>query len=140
MTTEVRIRRRGELENEIEMGEHRLVADEPVSAGGGGRGPDPYALLLAALGSCISMTVTLYADRRKWPLDGVEVVLRHEKVYAKDCEGCADGGEERIDRIEKQLRFEGALDESQIERLHEIAGRCPVHRTLTERVEIVEAS
>lgn len=140
MATEVRVRRRGELENEIQLGDHRLVADEPVEAGGGGKGPDPYALLLAALGACMSMTVTLYADRKKWPLHGVTVVLRHEKVHARDCQGCAEGGEGRIDRIEKELHFEGPLDESQIERLRDIAGRCPVHRTLTGRVDIVEVS
>lgn len=140
MPTEVRIRRLSGFENEIAVQGHVLVGDEPTEAGGTGKGPDPYAFLLAALGSCISMTVTLYADRKKWPLEGVEIVLRHEKVYARDCEVCVQEGSSRIDRIEKELRFLGPLDASQIERLTYIAGRCPVHRTLTEHVEIVEAS
>lgn len=140
MPTEVRIRRKSGFENEVEVQEHLLVADEPEDAGGTGKGPDPYGLLLAALGSCISMTVTLYADRKKWPLEGVEIVLRHEKVYAKDCDDCTQEKEGLLDRIEEELRFEGPLDESQLERLRYIAGRCPVHRTLTEHVEIVEAS
>lgn len=138
MATEVRVTRIAKLENRVEIGEHRLTSDEPAAAGGGDRGPDPYGLLLAALGSCISMTLTLYAERKGWPLEGIEVHLRHEKVHADDCEECESSGSARIDRIEKRLSLEGPLDDGQRERLRSIAARCPVHRTLTEEVVIAE--
>ena len=116
-------------------GRHELRADEPVAAGGGDAGPGPYELLLMALGSCTSMTVNLYAARKKWPLDQVVVRLKHERVHAEDCAQC----EERtamLDRIEKNIEFIGALDEAQRGRLLEIADKCPVHRTLNSQIDI----
>jgi putative redox protein len=120
---------------EITVGGHRLPADEPVAAGGGDTGPDPYALLLASLGSCTSMTIGLYARRKGWPLESVTVRLRHAKLYAADCEHC-DTREGKIDRIERDIELAGALSDEQRTRLLDIASRCPVHRTLTSEIDI----
>src|SRR5438045_4498131 len=87
---EVTVRSLSNLKAQIQMGDHNLVADEPVAAGGGGEGPDPYSLLLAALGACTSMTLELYAQRKGWPLEDVVVELHHSRVYAADCEHCED--------------------------------------------------
>jgi putative redox protein len=119
----------------IEVGRHALLADEPVSDGGTDTGPSPYDLLLAALGSCTSMTVALYARRKQWPLQSVTVRLRHSKVHAADCESC-DSQEARLDRIERDIELIGALEQSQRARLLEIANKCPVHRTLTSKIDI----
>jgi putative redox protein len=120
---------------EIAVGGHRLVADEPVAAGGADTGPGPYDLLLAALGSCTSMTVALYARRKQWPLESVKVRLRHAKVHATDCEDC-ETKVVMLDRIERDIELEGPLDEEQRARLLEIANKCPVHRTLTSEIAI----
>jgi putative redox protein len=119
-------------------GRHVLHADEPVAAGGGDTGPGPYELLLMALGSCTSMTVHLYAAQKKWPLDQVVVRLRQERIHVRDCANCEDPGA-MIYRIEKRIELIGSLDEAQRVRLHEIADRCPVHRTLTSKIEIQSA-
>ncbi len=106
-----------------------LVADEPESVGGTGQGPTPYDYLLAALGSCTSMTVQMYARRKKWPLQAAVVRLDHRKIHAEDCAQCEDPGH-RIDRFERELDLIGDLNEEQRQRLLEIADKCPVHRTL----------
>jgi putative redox protein len=116
----VKVRGAGGLPQQIEIGRHRLRADEPVVAGGDDSGPTPYQLLLAALGSCISMTVSLYAERKGWPLEGVEVRLRHDKIHAADCAEC-ETREGKLDRIVKEVRLEGALDDEQRSRLLEMA-------------------
>jgi putative redox protein len=120
---------------DITIGRHRILADEPTSAGGADTGPNPYDLLLAALGACTSMTVSLYARRKQWPLESVGVRLRHAKIHAQDCADC-ETRVGRLDRIELQVELEGALSEEQRARLLEIAGKCPVHRTLTSEIEI----
>lgn len=120
---------------EITAGAHHLTSDEPVSAGGTDAGPTPYDLLLAALGSCTSMTVGMYARRKRWPLERVTVRLRHSRVHAVDCANC-ETQEAGITVIERELEFEGPLDDDQRTRLVAIANRCPVHRTLTSRFEI----
>ena len=125
----------GTFEQIMLDGRHALTADEPVSAGGGDAGPGPYELLLMALGSCTSMTVRLYAARKKWPLEQVIVRLRHQKVHAEDCAECEDKNV-LLDRIDLDLNFVGPLDEVQRARLREIADKCPVHRTLTSKIEI----
>ncbi|HLX10973.1 MAG TPA: alpha/beta fold hydrolase [Thermoanaerobaculia bacterium] len=124
------------LRQEVRVGGHRLVADEPVADGGADAGPTPYGLLLAALGTCTGMTLRLYADRKGMPLTGTRVRLRHSRDHRVDCEQCAESGA-RIERIDRQLELLGPLSEEQRARLLAIADRCPVHRTLTSHVEVV---
>jgi uncharacterized OsmC-like protein len=129
---------RGDVENfeqEITAGKHRLVADEPVSAGGGDAGPDPYDYLLASLGVCTSMTVGLYARRKQFPLKNITVSLRHSRIYAEDCEEC-ETKEGMLDRIDVEIDLTGPLTAEQCAKLMEIAAKCPVHRTLTSEINI----
>lgn len=129
------------LQNEVRYGEGQsLITDEPVAAGGDGAGPDPYSLLLAALGSCISMTVTLYARRKQWPLERVTVNLSQRRVHARDCAECADNAEGHVHRIERTVQLEGDLTAEQSARLQEIAGKCPVHKTLVSPIVVVQKS
>src|SRR5213083_1415767 len=120
---------------EIVAGKHRLRADEPVSAGGGDTGPDPYDYLLAALGVCTSMTVGLYARRKQLPLENITVSLRHSRIYAKDCEEC-ETKEGMLDRIDVEVELTGSLTAEQHAKLMQVAAKCPVHRTLTSEVNI----
>ena len=112
---------------------HVLRADEPEDIGGHDTGPGPYDLLMASLGACTSMTLRMYANRKKWPLEKVTVRLRHEKIHAQDCEDC-ETKEGKLDRFDREITMEGALDETQRQRLLDIADRCPVHRTLHSEV------
>ena len=120
----------------IAIGPHRLIADEPLAAGGADSGPGPYDLLLGALGACTAMTMRLYADRKALPMDRVTVTLKHGKIYAKDCEEC-ETKEGMLDQIERVIAVDGALDAEQRTKLMEIADKCPVHKTLTSEVRIV---
>lgn len=125
----------GGLLQEVTARGKRLLSDEPVESGGTNQGQTPYELLLGALGSCTAMTVMMYARRKGWPLEGVRVELDHERVHAQDCEDC----EERdayLDRFWKRVTVRGPLDAEQVERLHEISRRCPVHRTLMGQIQI----
>jgi putative redox protein len=125
------------LRNQVEFGiDHKLITDEPVEAGGEGMGPDPYTLILAALGSCISMTVTLYARRKAWPLERVIVRLRHQRIHAADCHDCSHTTEGFVLRIERAVNFEGNLSDEQRTRLQEIAHKCPVHKILTSEIVV----
>ncbi|HTE16947.1 MAG TPA: OsmC family protein [Armatimonadota bacterium] len=117
------------LRQEIWAGDHTLVADEPHDVGGDGTGPTPYELLLGALGACTSMTLILYARRKKWPLERVEVQLVHDRIHARDCEEC-EQTEGYLDKVAKLIVVSGALTEEQVVRLGEIAEMCPVNRTL----------
>jgi putative redox protein len=123
------------FKQEIVGGKHHLVADEPLSAGGGDAGPDPYDYLLTALGVCTSMTVGLYARRREMPLENITVSLWHSRIHAKDCEEC-ETREGMVDRIEVEVKLTGALSAEQHAALMDIAAKCPVHRTLTSEINI----
>jgi uncharacterized OsmC-like protein len=120
----------------ISVGPHLLQADEPRDVGGNDEGPNPYELLLAALGACTSMTVRIYAERKQWPLQGVEVSLAHSRIHAEDCAEC-DTKQGMLDRIEAEITFIGDLSDDQRHRLMEIANICPVHRTLVSEVQIL---
>ena len=127
--------REGRFQQLVEVGKHRLLADEPAAVGGLGSGLTPYDLLLAALGACTSMTLRLYAERKALPLERVSVRLQHERIHAADCANC-ETKEGMLDRIDRTVRLYGDLDDDQRRRLLEIADKCPVHRTLTSEVEI----
>jgi len=120
---------------EIEIGRHRLIADEPASVGGTDTGPNPYDLLLAALGSCTSMTVAMYARRKGSPLESVTVRLSHSKVHAGDCAE-SETRVGMLDHVHRDVEFSGPLSEEQRARLLDIATRCPVHRTLDSEIVI----
>ena len=119
----------------IKSGRHEIIADEPLDIGDDA-GPDPYGLLLSSLAACTIMTVKLYANRKNWPLEDVELSLSTKKVHAKDCEDCESDPNARVDIIERQISFKGDLTPDQIDRLTDIASKCPVHRTLTSETVI----
>jgi putative redox protein len=128
--------RNSKFQQSVSIGPHRLLADEPVAAGGEDSGPGPYDLLLAGLGACTSMTMRLYADRKSLPLERTTVTLRHSKIYAQDCAEC-ETRTGMLDQIERVISMDGALDAEQRKKLMEIADKCPVHRTLTSEIRIV---
>lgn len=124
----------GKFGTQVYAGSHAFVADEPKSYGGEDQGPTPYDLLLAALGTCTSMTIRMYAERKGLPLDEVAVLLEHEGDHAKDCEVVEDGAQ--LQAIYKTIRLAGELSEEEREKLYEIAEKCPVNRTLTGELHI----
>jgi putative redox protein len=126
----------GKFQQEILTGPHRLLADEPEKLGGLNSGPGPYDYLLAGLGACTSMTIRLYADFKKIPLDNVSVRLSHGKIHAKDCETC-DVKTNMVDHIDRAITLEGALSADDRKKLMEIADKCPVHKTLESKIDIV---
>ncbi len=125
----------------IKAGRHEFIADEPLDVGDDA-GPDPYSLLLSSLAACTIMTVRMYAKRKKWPLEDVELSLSTHKVHAKDCEDCESDPNAKVDVIDRKIKFIGDLKPEQIDRLTDIASKCPVHRTLTSetviRTEVLE--
>jgi putative redox protein len=127
----------GSYTQQITAGQHRLIADEPRPIGDDA-GPTPYDLLLAALGACTSMTVRMYADRKGWPLEQVRVTLRHSRIHAEDCAHC-ETTKGWIDHIDKDIELIGELDDTQRQRLLQIAERCPVQQTLTSEVDVASS-
>ena len=123
------------FQQQVIAGRHHLVADEPVSAGGGDVGPDPYDYLLAALGACTSMTIGLYARRNRMPLENITVSLSHSRIYAADCGDC-ETKEGMLDRIDVEVDVTGPLTAEQHAKLMQVAAKCPVHRTLTSEISI----
>lgn len=131
--TYVRESRQGKYSQEIIIGNHHLIGDEPKNSGGDDTGPSPYDFLLAALGTCTSMTLRMYADLKLIPLKNIIVRLTHQKIHAKDCNDC-ENNQSMVDRIERQIELQGELTKEQREKLLEIANKCPVHRTLTSKI------
>lgn len=125
----------GGFVTEVEAGGHRFVADEPTALGGTDRGPSPYDLLAAALGTCTSMTLRVYAERNGWPLHSATTEVRHRRVHAEDCVDCGPGG--KLDQFEREIELVGPLDDTQRQRLLAIADRCPVHRTLHSEMRVI---
>jgi uncharacterized OsmC-like protein len=126
------------LRNEIEAGRHRLIADEPASAGGTDEGPTPYDFLSAGLGACTSMTMRVVAKRENIPLEGVEVQVTNDRMYAKDCADCSSNAG-YIHRFDVRIKLTGNLSEQQRDRLLSVAKRCPVAKTLTSEIRIEES-
>ncbi len=128
----------GKFGTEVHTASHRFVADEPLSYGGDNTGPTPYDLLLASLGTCTAMTMKMYADRKKWPLDGVNIELRHERNHAEDCDHATggDGQHQDIQALYRSISVEGELTPEQRAKIFEIADKCPVHRTLESHLHI----
>ena len=120
---------------EVVAGSHRLQADEPVSYGGSDAAPGPYDYLLIALGTCTSMTIGVYARRKTIPLENITVSLRHSRIHAKDCEEC-ETKQGMLDRIDLEVQLTGPLTPEHHTKLMEIAGKCPVHRTLKSEIDI----
>jgi uncharacterized OsmC-like protein/alpha/beta superfamily hydrolase len=122
--------RASKFQQRVRAGAHTLHADEPVAQGGTDSGPSPYDFLSIALGACTSMTMRLYADFKKLPLEKAEVLVRHGKRHAEDCQNCAEDGSPKIDHFERIIRLEGDLDDGARQKLIAIANKCPVHNTL----------
>ena len=137
----VRVMETGEsrFQNAVRAGSHRLFADEPETVGGLDSGPSPYDFLSIALGACTSMTLRLYADHKKLTLGRIGVDVSHTKIHAKDCEECTDqerSGSARIDQFERVISIDGEVSEEFRGKIAEIAGKCPVHRTLESVAKI----
>lgn len=120
---------------QMRAGRHYFTLDEPKSFGGEDLGPSPYEMLSAGLAACTSMTIQMYARRKKWPLQNVETHVNHQKSHAVDCENC-ERNSAKIDIFEREIVLKGNLDEPQQQKLLEIADKCPVHRTLSNKVNI----
>ncbi|GAA4000309.1 hypothetical protein GCM10022408_09210 [Hymenobacter fastidiosus] len=121
---------------DVQAGRHTYFVDEPVPVGGQDRGPTPYDLLLSALGACTAITLRLYATQKKWPLEGIEVRLSHQRVHAQDCEQCEQSGQ-MLEEVRKELRLIGPLSDEQRQRLEAISQKCPVQKTLMSSLRIV---
>ena len=117
---------------------HAFLADEPASLGGTDTGPTPYEYLLGALAGCMAMTLRMYADRKQWPLESVEVRVRTARSHERDCEHC-ETEPVGVARIERSVELTGALTDEQRARLLDIADRCPVKQTLARGVHVVSA-
>ena len=133
--TNVRVTSTTGFAQRIESGSHTFVVDEPVPVGAD-EGPDPYVLVLAALGACTSMTIQLVARNKQWPLTTVRIDLSYERIHAEDCESCEDKTG-RAHRIERVIELGGNLTDEQKQTLLAVAERCPVHRTLLEPKELI---
>lgn len=129
MASKVTVRYIENLQHQVIAYPHSFIVDEPVEDEGDGLGPNPYDLLLSALGACTAMTLIMYATRKKIPLESVSVELDHKRIYRKDCEECTEE-EKRMEKISRRITVRGAISEEQKKKLLEIANKCPVHKTL----------
>jgi len=120
----------------MKVGSHNMLADEPVSFGGNDFGPSPYEMVSAGLSACTAMTVQMYAKRKNWPLENIEVHTSYGKTHLQDCEDC-ESDSAKIDTFNRDIKLIGDLDEKQKTRMLEIADKCPVHRTLHSKTQVV---
>lgn len=120
---------------QMKIGNHHMIADEPVSFGGNDFGPSPYELVSAGLSACTAMTIQMYAKRKKWDLENIEVHTNYEKTHALDCDDC-DNTNAKIDTFSREIKLTGNLDNKQIERILQIADKCPVHKTLHNTIKV----
>ena len=121
---------------QMKVGSHYMIADEPTEYGGNDFGPSPYELVSAGLSACTVMTIQMYARRKGWAIDNVEVHTSYSKSHAVDCENCEDDTS-KIDTFQREIRLTGNLDEKQRAKIMEIADKCPVHRTLHSETQIL---
>ena len=135
----VTLRNGDNLQQIITARQHTFIVDEPERAGGNDAGPDPYEMLLASLAGCTAITLVLYARRKEWPLDEVEITLENSRIHSDDCENW-EGEDTFIDEIDRHIVLRGNLSDEQRERLDHIATRCPVHKTLTTPTHIQETT
>ena len=133
----VDIRLRAGLQATVTIRQHEWRADEPLEAGGGDSGPTPGEMMLGALGSCMAITCKLYAERKGWDLQGVDVKVDYERFKGADYPQ-HDGGDLYVHEVRKALTFHGDLDDKQRRRLDDIAGKCPIHRLLSTPTYFVE--
>ncbi len=133
----VSVKYQNNLEHEAKINDHTVIFDEPKDLGGDNKGASPYNILLAALGACTSITMLMYARKHGWELNDVEIELQHERIHAEDCKTC-ETRTGKLDKIIKNIKIKGNLNEEQKNRLLEIAGKCPVHRTLTHENLIID--
>ena len=124
---------------DVQAGRHAFIVDEPLAVGGTDMGPTPYDYVLAALSSCMAITLRMYADRKRWPLDAVHVQLRTARSHATDCETC-ETETVGITTIERKIELSGALSDEQRKRLLDVAGRCPVKQSLERGIRMGAAS
>jgi putative redox protein len=131
----ITLRSGANLQQHITAGNHTFTVDEPVGDGGDDAGPNPYELLLASLAGCTAITLFMYARRKGWPLEEVEITMKNSRVHSDDCAHCEEEGT-LVDEIERHIVLRGDLSAEQRERLAYIATRCPVHKTLTTPTHI----
>ena len=125
------------LQHEAQVGDFKMILDEPKDLGGDNRGPGPYELMLVSLGACTSMTMLMYARRKGWDLEDVQIELFHEQIHAEDCKDC-ETKTGRLDKITRNIKIKGNINQDQQDRLLEIAEKCPVHRTLIHEDVIID--
>ncbi|MCL6265520.1 bifunctional alpha/beta hydrolase/OsmC family protein [Flagellimonas myxillae] len=121
---------------QMKVGNHYMVADEPTSYGGNDFGPSPYELVSAGLSACTAMTIQMYAKRKGWPIDNVEVHTSYSKTHAQDCENC-EADNTKIDTFHREIKLTANLDEKQKARIMQIADKCPVHKTLHSETQVI---
>ncbi|RDY61188.1 bifunctional alpha/beta hydrolase/OsmC family protein [Flagellimonas nanhaiensis] len=121
---------------QMKVGNHHMIADEPESFGGSDFGPSPYEFLSAGLSACTVMTIQMYARRKGWPVDNVEVHTSYDKSHAEDCQNCEEDSA-KIDTFHREIKLTGNLDEKQKKRIMQIADKCPVHKTLHSEVQVL---
>ncbi|MCL6272943.1 bifunctional alpha/beta hydrolase/OsmC family protein [Muricauda sp. 2012CJ35-5] len=121
---------------QMKVGNHYMVADEPTSFGGNDFGPSPYELVSAGLSACTVMTIQMYARRKGWPVDNVEVHTSYSKSHAEDCEDC-ENPSAKIDTFRREIKLQGDLDDNQKARIMQIADKCPVHKTLHSETQVI---